>query len=336
MEPGHAMAWPYGVVSVESLGGMLGPTLFVLADGRQIAPFQIAPWAGERGTERLPGILQRLRGEWPCVPFGSDGDRPASPGWPASNAASTVDPDPHGFGSNHSWTVETPGASALTLSIAYPEAHPVALLERRITPDSAAPALDFELAITARRDCDLPIGLHPVFRLPQATGGLRIEVEGQIGAMTYPGDADVSSIFAPGRYLDNWQAVPLRDGTVLDPSRVPLPHRTEDLLQLLKAPGRVSLWNAVEGYRAILTWNAEHFPSLMFWFSNYGRQAPPWSGRHLALGVEPICAALDLGQQISAQPNPVSARGVATTRHFSAGERFVTRYRIEVESAPHD
>jgi hypothetical protein len=114
LEPSHALAWAHGVVSVESLGGMLGPTLFVLPDGRQIAPFQVAPWAGEPGTVQLPGILQRLRGEWTCVPFGSDGDRPAASGWPESNVASTVDPDPHGFGSNHHWTLDTSGASALT------------------------------------------------------------------------------------------------------------------------------------------------------------------------------------------------------------------------------
>ena len=55
----------------------------------------------------------------------------------------------------------------------------------------------------------------------------------------------------------------------------------QDVLQLLKARGKVSLWNTVEGYRATLTWNAQHFPSLMFWFSNYGRKAPPWSGRSI-------------------------------------------------------
>ena len=80
----QALAWPHGIVSVESLGGMVGPTVFVLPDGRQIAPFQIAPWADEAGTEDIPPILQRLRGEWPCVPFGSDGDRAAANGWPVT------------------------------------------------------------------------------------------------------------------------------------------------------------------------------------------------------------------------------------------------------------
>ena len=102
MEPGttrRAMIWEHGVFSVESLGGMLGPTSFVLPDGRQVAPFQIAPWANEPGGEDLPKILRRLRGEWPCVPFGSDADRAATGDWPGSQIAGTVDSFPHGFGS---------------------------------------------------------------------------------------------------------------------------------------------------------------------------------------------------------------------------------------------
>jgi hypothetical protein len=333
-EQRQALAWPHGIVSVESLGGMVGPTVFVLPDGRQIAPFQIAPWAEEAGTEGIPPILRRLRGEWPCVPFGSDGDRAAANGWPGSTATPTIDTNAHGFSSNNYWSLHAGEGSALGLSIAYPETHPIASLHRRIVPDPNASALDFELEVKVRRDCDLPIGLHPVFRLPVIAGSVRLEIDGHVGAMTFPGNPDASSIFSPNTYVDDWHQIPLRDGSTLDPSRVPLTQHTEEVLQLLKAQGKVSLWNTVEGYRATLTWNKEHFPSLMFWFSNYGRKAAPWSGRHLALGVEPICGALDLGPQISAQPNPVSAHGVATTRHFSAGERFVTRYRIEVEAAP--
>lgn len=330
----RALSWAHGVVTVESLGGMLGPTLFVLPDGRQVAPLQIAPWAGEPGGKALPGILRRLRGEWPCVPFGNDGDRIAADGWPASRATPTVDADAHGFGSNHDWTIAADDPSRLELAIDYPQSHPIARLERRITPDPAAAAIDLELTVIPRRDCDLPIGLHPVLRLPETPGAMHIELPESISAMTFPGDPDATSIFARGRFVENWRQVPGRDGRVIDPSRVPLPQPTEDLLQLLQVPGEVSLWNTAEGYRVRLSWNAEHFPTLLFWFSNRGRQFAPWSGRHLALGVEPVCGAFDLGPQVSGQPNPVSAHGVPTTHRFVAGEPFLTRYRIAIETAP--
>ncbi len=329
----RAVAWAHGVVTAESLGAMLGPTLFVLPDGRQIAPFHIAPWADETGNGPLPGVLRRLRGDWPCVPFGGDADRPAQGGWPASTANPTVDAEAHGYGSNHDWSFDTPSATEIRLTIDYPEDHPVQRLERRIIPDPLQPAIDFELTITARRDGALPIGLHPCIRVPKIAGGMHIEMAGKIAGATFPGDVDPSSILAPGQIAEDWHDMALRDGTRIDPSRVPLARHTEDLVQLLGVPGRVALHNTIEGYRVYLDWNPKHFPSLLLWNSNYGRQFAPWNGRHLALGVEPICSAFDLGPKICAAPNPISARGVPTARSFRAGEVFVTRYRVAVEAA---
>ena len=57
----------------------------------------------------------------------------------------------------------------------------------------------------------------------------------------------------------------------------------------------VALANEADGYRVRLTWQKEHFPSLLLWISNRGRKMPPWNGRHLALGMEPICSPFGLG-----------------------------------------
>jgi hypothetical protein len=328
----RALAWDHGVTSVESLGGMLGATSFVLPDGRQVAPLQIAPWGNEPGGENLPGILRRLRGEWPCVPFGSDADRAPMGDWPGSHSASTVDSFPHGFGANNNWTF-VEGGTGIALSIAYPDDHPIASLERRVTPDANAAALDFELVINVRQDCELPLGLHPCFRLPAKPGAMHIEVGADVSGATFPIATDASSIFQQDQFLPHWNDVPLLDGSRLDVSRLPLPHNTEELVQLIDMPGHAALWNSAEGYRVRLKWNRDHFPSALLWFTNRGRTFAPWNGRHLALGLEPICSAFDLGQQISAADNPISRRGVATARKFTAGERFVTRYRVEVEPA---
>jgi len=329
----RSLVWQHGVVSVEDLGGMLGPTLFVLPDGRQVAPFQIAHCADEPGGEELPGILKRLRGEWPCVPFGSDADRVAEGGWPGSQAAGTVDLFPHGFSSNNPWRFEAGSEGRIALAVDYPEAHPIRGLRRTVTPDASGAALDFTLEIDVRRDCVLPIGLHPSFRLPAKVGAMRIEVGSEVAGMTFPAPVDASSIFRQGEVLQPWHDVPLQAGGRIDVRQLPLPQPTEELVQLLDMPGRAALWNTAEGYRVRLNWDAEHYPSALLWFSNRGRQMAPWNGRHLALGLEPICSAFDLGAQVSAAENPISRRGVKTARQFHAGERFLTRYRIEVEPA---
>ncbi|MEO6300316.1 MAG: hypothetical protein ABIV25_11420 [Paracoccaceae bacterium] len=308
---------------------MLGPTLFVLPNGRQIAPFHIAPWFDRDEAKDLPGILQRLRGEWPCVPFGISSDRPAKNGWPASVAAGQVDPNPHGYSSNHQWDW-LEAADALALSIDYPAPHPISRLERWVTPVPGRPALDFHLKIHVRTTCTLPIGLHPTFRLPGAPGAMQLEITATAAA-TFPGLVDTSSVFAQGQIIADWHKVPLADGGTLDPSRLPLQHRTEDLLQLLGTVGMASLRNHAENYRVTLEWNSEHLPDLLLWISNRGRRHTPWNGRHLALGVEPVCSAFDLGCDISTAPNPINKRGKPTAHAFHAGEVFETRYQISVD-----
>lgn len=327
--PARSLAWSHGTVTVETLGGMLGPTLFVLPDGRQIAPFHIAPWFDGDEAGDQPGVLQRLRGEWPCVPFGVSSDRPAKDGWPASIAAGQVDRNPHGYGSNHHWEWLDDARDALALSIDYPADHPISRLERWVTPVPGRPALDFHLKVHVRADCTLPIGLHPTFRLPDAPGTMQLDITASAAA-TFPGVVDASSIFSPGQIFTDWHKVPVAAGGTLDPSRLPLQHQTEELLQLLEAGGKASLRNHSENYQVTLKWNSIHFPDLLLWISNRGRRHAPWNGRHLALGVEPVCSAFDLGCEISAKPNPINKKGTPTAHAFRAGEVFETRYRISV------
>ncbi len=58
----------------------------------------------------------------------------------------------------------------------------------------------------------------------------------------------------------------------------------------------------------------------------------PWNGRHLALGMEPICSPFGLGPATAAADNPLARSGFATARDFAAGEVFATRYRIAAEA----
>ncbi len=85
---------------------------------------------------------------------------------------------------------------------------------------------------------------------------------------------------------------------------VPLSGQVEELLQIDGSDGTIALACPADGYRARLTWDAQVFPSVNLWYSNRGRTAFPWNGRHLALGVEPICAAFGLSPATSRQPNP--------------------------------
>jgi hypothetical protein len=326
----RTFAWAHGEGEVQSLGAMLGPVRFRLPDGRVVQPFQVAPWADDAGADALPGILRRLRGEWPCVPFGLERDMDLSGDWAdLPRAATDGGPDggpAHGHGSNADWTPDRDRGDGVSLSIDYPPDSPVARLERHIRPDPDAPALDLDLTIHLRRDATLPIALHPTFRVPDT--GVVIHATG--GGMTFPAAVEPGvSALARGATFDRLDRVPLAAGGHADLTRLPLPVSTEELVQLTAPGGRVALSCPAEGWQVRLSWNADHFPGLVVWVSNRGRSAWPWSGRHQAVGLEPACAAFDLGPRLSSLPNPLSRSGHPTARTFRAGEVFTTALRIE-------
>jgi hypothetical protein len=328
----RGLGWKHGTLVVQRLGAMLAPITFVLADGRQISPMHIAPWAGEADTQDLPGILRRLRGEWPCVPFGYSvpGDG-FTADWAPLMQPAAPDEEAHGHSSNRKWTWSEVSDHGIALSLDYPAASPIARVERLITPDPNSPAVDIEFKIHARQACRLPIGLHPTFRLPMKPNAATIEPARFDHGRTYPGSVDATSVFAIDKTFSSLDAVPTREGGVLDASRLPFDFDTEELLQLNGIDGEIALANRAEGYRTRLSWQKEHFPSLLLWFSNRGRAMPPWNGRHLALGMEPICSPFGLGPATAAADNPIARSGTPTARDFAAGEVFVTRYRIAAE-----
>jgi hypothetical protein len=329
----RGLGWKYGALTVQRHAAMLAPLTFVLADGRQVSPMHIAPWAEEPVAATLPGILQRLRGEWPCVPFGYAVDDPtAPPDWARLNGPAEPGEEIHGHSSNHPWDwAESDGAS-LKLSLDYPATSPVKRVHRTVTPDSRGPAVDITFTIEIREDCRLPLGLHPSFRLPREAQQARIEPGPFREGRTYPGTVEPSApLFAIDQSFTSLDAVPKRDGGTFDASRVPLPLETEELLQL-NGISSVALANEAEGYRVRLSWNEEHFPSLLLWMSNRGRKAEPWNGRHLALGMEPICSPFGLGPASARADNPMAKSGTPTARNFKAGDVFTTHYRIEAEA----
>lgn len=326
----RAIAWAHGMASVQSLGGMLGPVTFLLPDGRQVSPLHVAPWFDDPARDAQPPILRELRGEWPCVPFGTDGPRALPEGW--SDKGDTFDGADvaHGYSANAEWVFAPSDATSIVLTCDYPEAHPIRRLTRTITADPTAPALHMTLTVEALRRCRLPIGLHPTLRLP-ATGTARLDPPGFREGRVFPLDVEPGQgILQPGAIFAGLEAVPCREGGTLSLALLPLARNTEELVQLCGVTGGFRLRHP-GGWTVTLDWNTGHFPSLLLWISNRGRAQAPWNGRHVALGVEPVCAAFDLGPAVSSAPNPIGAGGTPTVRAFDPDQPFTTHYRIGVE-----
>ena len=210
---------------------------------------------------------------------------------------------------------------------------PISRIERRISAADGAPTIKVETRIAARAPCELPWGVHPTFRLPDEPFAFEIGFGGNVTAFTYPGffEAGVSRV-AHGRACAGIDAVPMLDGSTRSFASLPLPFDTEELLLVAGHEGVARLTNRAEGYRVVMEWDPAVFPGVLLWVSNRGRRYAPWNGRHLGLGVEPVCAPFDLGYAHAVNPrSPLRARGVATATRFAPGRELETKYSFRFE-----
>lgn len=323
------LVWDHGSAEVQSLGAMLGPLSLSIGDERELDIMHVAPWAGMTRAGGLPGLMRRLRGEWPCLPFGCT--EPPQ-GLPA--AWRTHAPDDgwnHGYAANHHWRCVSADERRIHLAIDYPPGSPIEHVEREIAADPHAPAVDIVLRVWARRPAVLPAGLHPTFRLPQPAGRVRVVLGPNDGIFSYPAQpaGAISRLLSDTRSasLANLAGV---DGPV-DLAHLPLAAPAEELLQV-RAIGSAGTgapfalhyldYDACVG----LWWDTAQLPDLLLWVSNGGRIHFPWMSNHLALGAEPVNSLFDLGRVATAPAgHPLADRlGIAITPDAP----WETRYRI--------
>ncbi len=311
------------LASVYPFGGM------VLAEfkvkGQWVKPMFLPSWATATPVD---GFLENLRGDFPCVPFGgAPGKEIRFPGWQKARF-SEPDDCAHGFAAHHRWHLTDQGENHLTIEIVYPESHPIRKVERSLQLVPEVPKILFKDTVFPRCDCQLPIGLHPIFNLPEDSGSVRLVLPESRQIRTFPGRVDDSSIFLTDAVVADPAAVPLADGGSMDVTYLPLERNTEELLMLCGVEqGRVMLER--EDYCVVLKWDAEQLPSCLLWFSNHGRLFEPWCGKNLCLGVEPIRSAFDLGTAYSTGCTPIPA---PTFMRFEGGNCVSIQHEISVET----
>ena len=224
------LAWEHGSAQVQPLGAMLGPVRLRLGDKHALEVMHVAPWADAPGAAGLPGVMRRLRGEWPCLPFGRvDYPRGLPDGWTRKEPGDHWN---HGYSANHPWHCVESSGTHLHLAIDYPADSPILRMERMVKADPHAPALDISLTVWVRRPTQLPAGLHPTFRLPSVPGRVQVLLGEHQGIHSYPtnGDAGLSRLH-PDTRSDTLGHMAGTHGT-LDFTRLPLAGPTEDLVQV--------------------------------------------------------------------------------------------------------
>ncbi|WP_321782024.1 hypothetical protein [Paraburkholderia sp. J94] len=313
------LKWPHGEATVQSLGGMLAPVRFDLGAGRSVSPLHVAPWGDD---PQWPGLLRALRGEWPCLPFGTT---EAPPGLPEGFESRDADDAwRHGYSSNHMWRRVEQTGHAIRLRIDYPPESPVDYLERLIEASPHEASLSVSLTVHVRRDVTLPFALHPTFAVPPE--GVDVLACPYRTVHTYPVaiEPEFSQIlrnrsFASLRKLETW------DGSI-DLSRLPLPQQTEELVQLEACEPPFVLRYPADRAEVKLDWDPGDFPDAVLWISNGGRKYEPWASRNFALGVEPVSGFFDLGRVVTpSADHPLASR---TGLAFVSSTPRTIRYRL--------
>ena len=105
MNEKYYLSWKGGEIEIDALGCKMIP-IFNL-NGKKIKPFHEPDWLNDNSDDfnSLPGILQNLKGEFPCVPFGINSPiDDITDEWKESYS---VEPyivnEAHGYSSNKNW-----------------------------------------------------------------------------------------------------------------------------------------------------------------------------------------------------------------------------------------
>lgn len=301
-QPSWALRGPFVQGWVTRKGAMVGPVSFKLGD-RVVEPFHVAPWSDE--PLPIPAMLQVLRGDFFCMPFGAS-EEPFD---------EVLDP-PHGETANRDWGLTNLGDSRIELALSLSLREGTVSREVFGSPD--APVLGQQMTLRGVRG-PMPVGTHAMLRFRTA-GLVSVSpfVMGQVLPVPFedPAQGGYSSL-KQGAWFESLTKVEKADGSFADLTRYPAREGFEDLVMVAADPQAPLAWSAVvfpeEGYLWLQLKNPQTLRNTVLWHSNGGRHYMPWNGRHRSvLGVEEVTAYFHLGLAASVQKTPWSEAGHPT------------------------
>ncbi len=314
-------------------GGHLSPIRFHLPHGT-VEPFSVAPWAEEKPADKIPHLLQLLRGDFFCMPFGGSESLYRGEKHP-----------PHGETANSEWKFES-----LEKNHAVTELHlSLKTKVRRGRVDKTVQLRTGETALYCHHVISgmsgkMNLGHHATLKFPDAAGSGLIDTSpisfAQVLPVPFekPEEGGYNSL-KTGAEFSNLNHIPAKDGTIADLSAYPARRGFEDLVMVVHEANPEFAWTAVTFPKERYVWFALKDPrvlrSTVMWISNGGRHYAPWSGRHVnVLGLEDVTSYFHLGLAESAKPNPVSKRGIPTTLTLSAKAPLAVNYIMAVAAIP--
>lgn len=311
-------------LSVTETGGQLSDVAFTLADGRTVAPMHVAPWTDEPLGDDIPPMLRVLRGDFLAAPFG----------------ASDVLPEErrdHGLSANGTWHLTDHSETSLDATL--DGTIMGATLAKRIAV-RAGESIVYQRHTFAGGAGRLPVGHHAMLR---AGTPLQLGFALWTKALTPPRPVEMPPhgrpLLAEAQTIRDLTVARRGDGGTADLTRFPCADGHEALWMLVSDLAPPFAWTTATAADQSLVWfslrDQRSLPQTLFWFSNGGRDYPPWNGRHRGIiGIEDICGYFHLGHAASIGGNPVSAAGSPTAIELvPEGQRTIS-YMFGLSATP--
>ena len=310
-------------LTVTEQGTHTAPVLF-RRGGRTIQPYHISPWQGEGYTTDCK-VLEPLRGDFFCLPFGGNGTAFNGEKFP-----------PHGETCGEPWKLEgvTTVGDTTTASFAIDLKIRAGHVVRNLSLVKGQPAIYSRTVVTGFAG-PASFAHHAILPLPAQARSLLISTSPFELGMTPPYHFDDAQSFASGKTFETLALVPLAtpESATDDCSSLPAPRKHTDLLAMYQKPAaatpKVPAWLAAVNTVDHTLWFSLKDPVLMparvMWIENYGRQGAPWSGRNRCVGLEDGCMFFDAGIAESVAGNVVNRQGVPTFFTFT-GKPTEIRY----------
>ena len=329
--------WYFASADVEAYvteqGGHVGPVTFD-TQGRRFQPYAVAPWAEEPIDPSLPSVLQVLRGDFFCLPFGNN-DQPHE---------GSADP-PHGETANEKWTWEKlqKDDNAVTLHLSLTMSRRAGRVDKYVTLRDGHLAT-YSRHVISGMSGPMNLGHHAMIRFPPQSGSGRLSMSPFLYGQVAPDPLEPlhsgrGSMLKPGSVILSLDIVPTVDGGITDLTRFPARQGSEDLVMLISDPNQPFAWTAVAFPDEGLVWFALKNPRVLrqtiVWLSNGGRRYAPWNGRHLGImGLEEVTSYFHYGFSESVQLNPIAALGDPTFLALRADQPLEVRYIAAVAPIP--
>ncbi len=317
---------------VTETGGHLAPVVFDRQE-KKIQPYAVAPWFNEQHADQ-PKIIQVLRGDFFCLPFGGN------------QAPYRGEKHPvHGDTANLKWTLldQRSEHGVHTLRLRMKTRTREGLVEKQISLRDGENAV-YSRHIIQGLSGPMPLGHHAMLKFPDHPRSGLISTSPFIYGQVFPEPTECPaqkgySWLKPGAIFKTLSKVPSITGENVDLSVYPARRGFEDIAILVTDPKLALGWTAVsfpkEGYVWFALKDPKMLASTLLWLSNSGRYYAPWSGRHVnVMGLEEVTSCFHYGLKVSAGKNVLNARGIKTAVPLSKSKPTVVNYIMACVPTP--